>query len=142
MARGLTSFASGTIQLVINQMGLSAPGFSLTSKVLEEGQSELYEKGVFNFGVASPFFVSLGTVAILNLASFLLGILKAVRKEGVFDEMFAQLFISSFGVVNCWPVVEAMFVRRDGGKMPRNVTFVSILLAGFISSLGYLALAR
>lgn len=137
MIRSLTSFSFGTMEYGLNQMGVSAPGFSLTSKVMEDEQNALYDKGVFYFGVPSPFFAVLGTVAIMNLGSLVVGVFKATRKEEGFDEMFMQLFISGFAVLNCLPVIEAMFIRRDGGKIPRKITNISILLAGLLCSFGY-----
>ncbi|XP_008807239.2 cellulose synthase-like protein G3 [Phoenix dactylifera] len=138
MVRGVTSFPFGTTQFVLNHVGISTPGFNVTSKVTEEEQSERYDKGMFDFGgVASPFFVGLGTVAIVNLSSFLMGIARAARIEGVFDEMFVQLFLSGFVVANCLPIYEAMFLRKDAGKMPGNVTLISILVAGFLHLIGY-----
>ncbi|XP_073109211.1 cellulose synthase-like protein G3 isoform X2 [Elaeis guineensis] len=137
MVRGLTSHLFGTIQFALNHVGISTPGFNVTSKVIEEEQSERYDKGMFDFGIASPFFVILGTAAIVNLSSFVIGIARAARIEGVFNEMFLHLFLSGFIVVNCLPIYEAMFLRKDGGKMPGNVTLISILVAGFFYLIGY-----
>ncbi|XP_073109213.1 cellulose synthase-like protein G3 [Elaeis guineensis] len=137
MVRGLTSHLFGTIQFALNHVGISTPGFNVTSKVMEEEQSERYDKGMFDFGIASPFFVVLGTAAIVNLSSFVIGIARAARIEGVFNEMFLHLFLSGFIIVNCLPIYEAMFLRKDGGKMPGNVTLISILMAGFLHLIGY-----
>lgn len=141
LMRGLTCFAFGMVQFGMNQIGLSTPGFSLTNKAMEDEQSELYDQGIFGFSVESPFFVPLGTAAIVNLSSLVVGMVKATRRERGFGEMFVQLFISAFAVANGWPIIEAMFVRRDRGKMPRNVTLVSIVLAGLLWVIGYFVLA-
>ena len=140
LIRGLTCLPSSTMEFLLKLLGVSAPGFSLTSKVLEEEESAVYDKGLFHFGVDSPNFALLGTVAIVNLSALVIGTLKAARKEGGFDEMFVQLFLSGFSVLNCLPVIEAMFVRSDGGKMPRKVTGISFLLAGLLCSVGYFLL--
>lgn len=142
LVRGLTAFVFATVQFAMNLIGLSAPGFNLTNKTTEDEQSERYDKGIFDFSTASPFYVPLGTAAIINLSSFVVGMLKAARTEEGLGEMFVQLFISTFAVANCWPVIEAMFVRRDGGKMPINVTVISILVAGLLCILGYFVLAQ
>ncbi|EHA8591843.1 putative Cellulose synthase-like protein G1 [Cocos nucifera] len=92
---------------------------------------------MFDFGVESPFFVVLGTAAIVNLSSFVIGIARAARIKGVFNEMFVHLFLSGFIVTNCLPIYEAMFLRKDGGKMLGNVTLISILVAGFLHLIGY-----
>ncbi|ONK69233.1 uncharacterized protein A4U43_C05F20720 [Asparagus officinalis] len=140
MIKGMTSFASGTIQFIMNQTGISAPGFTLTNKATEEGQNDRYDNGVFDLGVSSPYFVLLGAAAALNLSSCMLGVLKATSREDFFCKMFVPLFLSAFGVANCWPILEAMFLRKDGGRMPKNITVASILVAGVICMFGYFAL--
>lgn len=137
MARGLTSYLFGTIQFALDHLGISTPGFNVTSKVMEEEQSERYDRGVFDFGVESPFFVVLGAAAIVNLSSFVMGIARAASIDGFFDGMFVQFFLSGFVVANCLPIYQAMFSRKDGGKMPANVTMISILVAAFLHFVGY-----
>ncbi|RWW46713.1 hypothetical protein BHE74_00047341 [Ensete ventricosum] len=138
MIIGLTSYLFGTVQFVLKKIGISAQGFNVTSKVMEDEQSKRYEKGAFYFGVESPFFVVLGTVAAVNFSSLVVGIARAATTEGGFDELFVQLFLSVFVTANCWPIYEAMFLRSDGGKLPRNVTVISLVLAGFLHCIAYL----
>ncbi|CAL9153551.1 unnamed protein product [Musa hybrid cultivar] len=136
MTRGVTSCLFGTIQFGLNHIGISAPGFNVTSKVAEEEQNERYERGVLDLGVQSPFFVALGTVAAVNLSSLVVGIARAATTEGFLDEQFAQLFLSGFVAANCWPIYEAMFLRSDGGRMPRSVTVISLTVAGLLLYMG------
>ncbi|WOL03033.1 cellulose synthase-like protein G3 isoform X2 [Canna indica] len=138
MIIGQTSYLFGTLQFALKKIGISAQGFNVTSKVIEDEQSERYEKGAFDFGAKSPFFAVLGTVAIVNLSSLVAGIARAATVDGVFDEMFVQLFLSAFVAVNCLPIYHAMFLRSDGGKMPRKVTVISFAIAGFLLGIGYL----
>ncbi|RZR87417.1 hypothetical protein BHM03_00014815 [Ensete ventricosum] len=138
MTRGVTSFLFGTIQFGLNHIGISAPGFNVTSKVTEAEQIERYERGVVDLGVKSPFFVALGTVAVVNLSSLVVGIARVATTEGFLDEQFAQLFLSGFVAANCWPIYEAMFLRSDGGRMPRSVTLISLTVAGLLLFMGYL----
>ncbi|KAJ9550103.1 hypothetical protein OSB04_022646 [Centaurea solstitialis] len=49
-----------------------------------------------------------------------------VFKNGRFEELFAQLFIAGFGVINSWPIYEAMVLRSDKGKMPLMTTVKAI----------------
>lgn len=135
---GLTSYLFGTIQFVLKKVGISSQGFNVTNKVVEDEQRERYRKGVFDFGAQSPFFVSLGTVAIVNLSSFVVGLMRAASLPGSFDELFAQLFLSACVVANCWPIYAAMFLRSDGGKMPRMITVFSLIAACFLHGIGYL----
>ncbi|OAY76670.1 Cellulose synthase-like protein G3 [Ananas comosus] len=129
---GVTSYLFGTIEFALNRVGIASQGFNVTNKVTEEEQSKRYNNGVFDFGIASPFFISLGVTANPSLASFIAGITRvAVIGIGLFDEIFIA--------ANCLPIYEAMFFRRDNGKLPRNVTLTSIFLAGlllYISAFG------
>ncbi|KAK8971239.1 Cellulose synthase-like protein G3 [Platanthera guangdongensis] len=128
LIRGITSSAFGTLDFIISKIGVSAPGFNLTSKANVEEVNKLYDSGKFFFGTSSPIFISMGTIAIINLTSFIFGIMKAVRSIGTMDEMFLQLLLCGFVVANLVPVYEAMFFRNDAGRMPRSVTNASILL--------------
>ncbi|KAJ4952057.1 hypothetical protein NE237_028889 [Protea cynaroides] len=128
MIRGISSHLFGTIDYFLKTFGISALGFNVTSKVMEDEQSKLYDHGVFEFGVSSFLFVPLTTAAIINLISFLKG-LAGVFIYGNLREAFVQLFISSFVVLNCWPVYEAIAFRNDRGKMPTKTTVASALLA-------------
>jgi hypothetical protein len=81
-----------------------------------------YDEGIFDFGVDSPFFVILSTTALLNLCAFIVGILRY--------NMVAELFLAGFGMANCWPVYEGMFLRSDNGKMPERVKLRAFFAAG------------
>uniref|UniRef100_A0AAU8GRF2 Cellulose synthase-like protein G3 n=1 Tax=Anoectochilus roxburghii TaxID=569774 RepID=A0AAU8GRF2_9ASPA len=129
LIRGATAYAFGTLEFVLNRIGVSAPGFNVTSKSQEEEENKLYDNGMFAFGKSTPFFISLGTIATVNLISLIYGLTKAARTAGAADEMFLQLLLCGFVAANSWPVYKAMFVRKDGGRIPRNVTNTSILLA-------------
>ncbi|RVW91586.1 Cellulose synthase-like protein G1 [Vitis vinifera] len=83
--------------------------------VVEEEQSKRYQQGIFEFGVPSPVFLPLTTAAIINLVAFLSGIAQAGRQRSI-EDVFLQLFLAGFAVVNCWPVYEAMAWRRDQGN--------------------------
>ncbi|KAJ4952698.1 hypothetical protein NE237_029530 [Protea cynaroides] len=134
MIRGISSHLFGTIDYFLKTFGISALGFTVTSKVMEDEQSKLYDHGVFEFGVSSFLFVPLTTAAIINLISFLKG-LAGVFIYGNLREVFVQLFISSFVVLNCWPVYEAIALRSDRGKMPTKTTVASTLLAWVLYSM-------
>ncbi|KAK8970168.1 Cellulose synthase-like protein G1 [Platanthera guangdongensis] len=129
LIRGISTCAFGTLDFVLSQIGASAAGFNLTSKAEEKEVNKLYCSGKFFFGTTSSLFISMGTIAIVNLSSFVFGFMKAVRRVGGVDEMFLQLLLCGFVVANSLPVYEAMFFRKDVGKMSRSVIYASILLA-------------
>ncbi|RVW14855.1 Cellulose synthase-like protein G2 [Vitis vinifera] len=128
MMRGLSSFPFGWIEYFLKSMGISTFGFNVTSKVVQEEQSKRYKEGIFDFGVASPLFLPLTTAAIINLASFLKGI-ALVFKQGGLEDLLLQMLLAGFGIVNCWPIYEAMVLRTDEGKLPVKITLISIVLA-------------
>lgn len=90
-----------------------------------------YNKGFFDFGVDSPFFVILGTAAILNLCAFTVGMIR--------NRMVVEMFLAGFGVANCWPVYGALFVRNDSGRMLERVGARAFVMAGFILAIGFVA---
>ncbi|RZC43975.1 hypothetical protein C5167_036918 [Papaver somniferum] len=132
LIRGATCFIFSFIEFTLNQIGISAPDFSLTSKVIDNEQQKRYDQEIFYFGVESPFFVSLSTFALISLASFSFGMVRVIFMDGKLEEMFVQLFLSGFVLVNSLPIYEAMVLRKDGGRMPTRVTLISVLIASLL----------
>ncbi|XP_019054538.1 PREDICTED: cellulose synthase-like protein G3 [Nelumbo nucifera] len=85
-------------------------------------------------GVSSYLF----GIAILNLIAFVVGFAKLISSDGMLGQMLVQLFISGFGVVNSWPIYEAIFRRTDGGEMPAKITTTSILLVLVLLLVAYI----
>ncbi|KAG6781196.1 hypothetical protein POTOM_014087 [Populus tomentosa] len=127
--RGVTCYLFGSIEFFLKFLGISASGFTVTSKAVDAEQSKRYEQGIFEFGVHSPMFVTLTMAAIINLISFSLGLVEVFRGNDL-EGLFMQMFISGFAVVNCWPIYEAIALRNDNGKMPIKTTIMATLLAG------------
>ncbi|XP_011022475.1 PREDICTED: cellulose synthase-like protein G3 [Populus euphratica] len=127
--RGVTCYLFGSIEFFLKFLGISASGFTVTSKAVDAEQSKRYEQGIFEFGVHSPMFVSLTLAAIINLISFSQGLVEVFRGNNL-EGLFVQMFISGFAVVNSWPIYEAIALRNDKGKMPIKTTIMATLLAG------------
>lgn len=130
LMRGLSSSIFGTIEYLFKHLGISQ-GFNVTSKVVDNEQSKRYDQEKFEFGFPSPMFVPLLVAAIINLVAFLVGFLE-VLKGGKWDELFLQLFITGFGILNSLPFYEAMVLRTDNGTLPIKTTIISTILAGGI----------
>ncbi|RVW19654.1 Cellulose synthase-like protein G3 [Vitis vinifera] len=126
--RGLSSFIFGLVECLLKFIGISTFGFNVTSKVIEEEQRKRYNQGIFEFGVPSPLFLPMTTAAVINLVSFLWGIVQ-VFKQRELEGLFTQMLLAGFAIVNCWPLYEAMVLRTDEGKMPVKITLISITLA-------------
>ncbi|XP_048141203.1 cellulose synthase-like protein G2 [Rhodamnia argentea] len=145
LIRGLTCHVFGTIEYTLKSLGVATHGFNVTSKVLDDEQSKKYEQGVFEFGAMSPMFVVLAVAAIVNLASLLRGLMMVVvvvvaRRSGSdMEGLVLQILLACFGVVNCWPIYEAMFIRSDKGRMPTKVTLASAFIASLLCTLVSLA---
>lgn len=128
LIRGLTCYIFGTLEYLIQRLGISTQGFNLTSKAVDNEQSKRYCQGIFEFGVPSPVFLPLATAAIINLVAFLNGIMLVLKGENIGD-VFVQLFIAGFVMLNCLPIYEAMIIRTDKGRMPTKTTVTSIFIA-------------
>ncbi|XP_078150223.1 cellulose synthase-like protein G3 [Carex rostrata] len=131
LIRGLTACPFGMMEFVFKQFNITTQGFNLTSKVMDDDQSKRYDQGLFDFGVDSPFFVILGTAAILSLCAFTVGLIR--------NGMVLEMFLAGYGVVNCWPVYEALFLRSDSGRMPERVGARAFIMAGVILAIGFVA---
>lgn len=131
--RVLSSDLFGTLEYIGNHLGISTREFDITNKGNNEDQRKRYNEGKFEFGVPSPMFVPLSTSAIVNLAALSWGILQALRGNSL-NELGGQMILACFGVVNSWPVYEAMVLRTDEGRMPTKITLISVSLAWVLST--------
>ncbi|KAF2313475.1 hypothetical protein GH714_011166 [Hevea brasiliensis] len=125
--RGLTSLWFGSLEFLLKSLGILTHDFSLTSKVVDDEQSKRYDQGIFDFGVPSPMFVPLTMAALINLVSFIMGLAEVVKSSNL-EGLLIQMFIAGFGVVNCWPIYEAMVFRKDKGKLPTKITLTAAFL--------------
>ncbi|CAL5433452.1 unnamed protein product [Camellia sinensis] len=127
--RGVSSFSFGLVEYLFKSLGLTKFGFNVTSKVVDNEQGKRYEQGIFEFGVESKMFLPITMAAIINLVSFVSGIIQVLSNGLRFEDVFTQLFIAGFGVLNSWPVYEAMVLRSDKGKLPTKITLTSVVLS-------------
>ena len=111
-------------------LGLLEVGFEVTNKVVDNEAAKRYEEEMLEFGVASVMFVLPATLALINLIS-LVGGLARIMREGYqdFDGMILQIFLCGFIVIISYPVLEAMFMRKDKGRIATSITLVSIFVA-------------
>ena len=139
LIRSLSCFLFGSIEYSLKALGISSLGFNLTSKVLEDKQSKRYEQGVFEFGVHSPMFVTLTMAAITNLGALVWGLLLILLGgKNAFEELFMQVIIAAFAVLNCLPVYGAMFFRSNKGGIPTKTTSLSMFLVSFLFLIAFI----
>ncbi|XP_021767860.1 cellulose synthase-like protein G3 isoform X1 [Chenopodium quinoa] len=133
MICGLSSFLFGCIDYALGSLGITIRGFDVTSKLQDNELSKRYDQGTFEFGVASPMFVPMTMAAIINLISFVMGVLGVFRKgmENM-EGLILQILLSGFVVINCWPLYQAMVFRSDKGRMPTKITLIAAFLASIL----------
>ncbi|KAB2604982.1 hypothetical protein D8674_038931 [Pyrus ussuriensis x Pyrus communis] len=127
-----SSYLFAFIDTILNSLGYSDTAFVITSKVDDEDVSERYKKEVMEFGDSSPMFTVLATLAILNLYCFLGFLNKAISGEGIaeaYEKMPLQILLCGVLVLLNLPLYQALYLRKDKGKMPSSVAFKSMAFA-------------
>lgn len=80
-------------------------------------------------------FVVLATVALLNLYCFAWFVKEAITgTKGiaeVYEAMFLQILLCVVLIVINQPLYEALYLRKDKGKLPSSVAIRSMAFAGF-----------
>ena len=108
-------------------------GFAITAKVSDQDASQRFEKEIMEFGSSSPMFTLLATLALLNLFCFLGVSMEALISEGgfirVLEKMVLQIILCGVLVLINLPIYEALFFRKDKGRLPTSVAIKSTLFA-------------
>ncbi|KAJ0263390.1 hypothetical protein HA466_0037560 [Hirschfeldia incana] len=136
MIRGLSSFFFGIIKFTLKTLNLSTSHFNVTSKANEDNeQRKRYEQEIFDFGPSSSMlFLPVTTVAIMNLFAFVWGIYGLIAWGEVH---VLEMMLVSFAVVNCLPIYEAIMLRKDDGRLPKRVCYLSAILTLVLIVSGY-----
>ncbi|KAL0414373.1 UNVERIFIED_CONTAM: Cellulose synthase-like protein G2 [Sesamum radiatum] len=121
----------------LQKLGLHEANFSLTSKVVDDEQARRYEQGIYDFQVSPLLLAPLCSLYILNLATLILGIPRIFHEA---DQFFAQAFLSFFGVIVNYHLMEGMFLRKDKGRIAPSVTLLSVAISAVILCCGSLLL--
>lgn len=129
--RRITSYLLAAIDTIRRMLGVTESGFTLTTKVTDPQALERYKKGMMEFGSFSAMFAIITTVALLNLACMMLGVAKVLLRKGAvmsLGAMFVQAVLCALIVAINFPVYEAMFARKDSGRLPASVGVVSLCI--------------
>ncbi|XP_022975402.1 cellulose synthase-like protein E6 [Cucurbita maxima] len=132
--RRTTAFFFSFIDTIIKQLGLSQTKFAVTAKVAAEDVSKRYEQEIIEFGSSDIMSTMIATLAMLNLFGFLLGIknVAALDLEPFYkglNKLILQALVCGLIVMANLPTYEALFVRKDKGRLPASVLFRSVVLA-------------
>ncbi|OEL33690.1 Cellulose synthase-like protein E6 [Dichanthelium oligosanthes] len=131
MIRRITSYLYGIIDTVRNMLGMSKMGFVVSPKVSDEDESKRYEQEIMEFGTSSPEYVIIATIALLNLVCLVGGLCQILTSgwNMPLNGFFLQVILCGLLVIINIPIYEAMFLRKDRGRIQFSVTLASI---GFV----------
>lgn len=133
--RRTSAFFFSFIDTIIKQLGLSQTKFAVTAKVAAEDVSKRYEQEILEFGSSDIMFTTIATLAMLNLFGLLLGVIKNVAALDLelfykgLNKFILQSVVCGLIVLVNLPTYEALFIRRDNGRLPSSVLFKSVTLA-------------
>ncbi|KAK7278919.1 hypothetical protein RJT34_23958 [Clitoria ternatea] len=128
---GSSSYLFALIDIILKFFGCSDSPFIVTTKIIEDDIFQRLKKEIMEFGTSSPFFTVLATLALLNLFCFF-GIIKEfLLSKGVLasEKLVLQILLCGFLVLINFPIYQALFLRKDKGRLPTDVTIKSITLA-------------
>ncbi|GAB4857630.1 hypothetical protein Ancab_015536 [Ancistrocladus abbreviatus] len=128
MMNASSSFLVGCLEFSLTSLGIVMPEFNVTSKAQDDELRKRYEKGLYEFGVWSPLFVPMTMAAIINLIAPIIGVLKIASSGENLEGFVMQILLCGFGMINSWPIYEAIVIRSDKGKMNVKTTTVSLFL--------------
>ncbi|KAI3828766.1 hypothetical protein L1987_02876 [Smallanthus sonchifolius] len=131
LIRGLSPCMFGLVEYVIKHLGIATQGFNVTSKVQDGEQRKRYDQCIMDFGIHSPMFIPFTTASIVNLFTLIIGMIRLLN-FGSLEKLFVLLFITGFGVLNSWPVYEAVILRSDKGRMSIKTIIISVCLASLL----------
>lgn len=141
MIKGVSAYLFALIEFAGKMIGVSEVGFEVTNKVVDSEAAKRYEAEIFEFGVASPLFVPPATLVVINLIAVMGGLARILREGySAFECMTLQLILCSFIVINGYPILEAMFLRKDKGRIPTSITIFSTLVAASVCSVASMAI--
>ncbi|XP_030928219.1 cellulose synthase-like protein E1 [Quercus lobata] len=127
-----SSYFFGFMDTILKLLGFAESGFVISTKIADQDVSQRYEREIMEFGTSTPMFTILSTLAMINLVCFV-GVLKeALMGNGiirVYETMSLQFVLCGILVLINFPMYQALFLRKDKGKLPSSLAAKSIVLA-------------
>ena len=139
MIRSVTSNFYGSLNAIMEKMGMREASFLPTNKVVDDLQVKRYQADIYDFQVPPMLLAPLCTLVIINAASLIGGVAKMILERS-FSRMFVQVFMSFFLVAMNYLIVEGMVLRKDNARVPASVTLLSAVSSVIFISLGSLLL--
>ncbi|KAF3449304.1 hypothetical protein FNV43_RR10032 [Rhamnella rubrinervis] len=127
----ITSYLFAILDNILRVFGITKWSFIVTSKVADEDASERYKQELMEFGATSPMFTILATIALLNAFVLVWAVKRFILEEQslVIDSFALQIILCGLLVFINLPVYQALFLRKDKGRMPSSITYPSIAYA-------------
>ncbi|XP_058112683.1 cellulose synthase-like protein E1 isoform X3 [Magnolia sinica] len=122
-----SSYFFSTIDAALQLSGLAKSAFVITAKATDDEVAKRYDQEIMEFGSTSPMFTVLATLAMVNLLC-LVGEIKRVVMGDEVEEMEAlawQFVLCGVLVIINWPIYQGLFLRKDMGRLPTSVAFIS-----------------
>ncbi|PHT43972.1 Cellulose synthase-like protein E1 [Capsicum baccatum] len=129
-----SSYIFAVLDTMLKLFGSSNTTFIVTPKVTDEDVLLRYKQEAMEFGSASPMLTILSTLAMLNLFC-LMGLVKKLlltRELGlkyVFETMALQILLCGVLVFVNLPLYNAVFFRKDKGKIPSSTAVQSVVFS-------------
>lgn len=140
-----SSYLLAIIDTIVKLLGFSEMKFVITNKLADEDVSQRYEDEMMEFGVPSPMFTMLTSLALINLFTFVVVMKRLLvgeeKRTMIIERLSLQILLCGVLVVINFPLFKALFIRKDKGKMPSTVFIqalvVSIILVLYFCNLGF-----
>ena len=135
----VTCYLYGSMDAIMKKIGMREASFLTTDKVMDDEKEKLYQMGKFDFRTSTPIIAPLVILVILNMASFMLGLVRVIA-TGDWDKMLVQVVLSFYILIMSLPIIEGMTMRKDQGRVPSSITGLSIVVAMALLTVGSIVL--
>ncbi|XP_052206381.1 cellulose synthase-like protein G3 isoform X2 [Diospyros lotus] len=122
MIKSVTGCLFGCLDALMKWVGIAKVNFRLTNKAIDQEKLVKYKKGEFDFKGAELFMVPLVMLVMLNLACFIGGVRRVIAESNL-QEMFGQVFLSSFVLVLSYPILEGLIPKKDSDGLKTTFSF-------------------
>ncbi|KAL3848787.1 hypothetical protein ACJIZ3_010669 [Penstemon smallii] len=126
-----------TLNAILDKIGMNEADFSLTNKDIDNEQAQRYEKGIYDFQVSVRLLAPLCSLYIVNVVAFVIGISRIFCCHSA-NDLFAQAFISLFGIIVNTHLLEGMIFRQDKGRVSSSTSLSSAMISAVILGFGSL----
>lgn len=130
----VTCYLYGICQTILRYLGFAKLDFAITGKNADEDVSRRFQQEIMEFGAPSSMFVILATIALFNLLTSISTARRIIMKNAAIDvDSYAlQIILNGLVVMINLPLFEAIFIRKDPGRMPASVTYQSVIAAASV----------